>query len=201
VPPPAEKTLYQPLLERLAAWFLRPRRRRELWLRQRLADRLEMALPRTIRQGPAAVALVEAAMALSQADGSFGDEEFELYRSCLDRLELSTGQLGGMSLIEDPDPVQIRELLQALPDRPTQDAVGRCLLLFVAADGGADSAERRLLLGFLQALHQPALLRELPGLCRQFHYPLNPLDQLRVGIGEFLTQQLLHTRRRGRRRG
>jgi hypothetical protein len=45
------------------------------------------------------------------------------------------------------------------------------------------------------------LLRELPGLCRQFHYPLNPLDQLRVGIGEFLTQQLLHTRRRGRRRG
>jgi tellurite resistance protein len=201
VPPPAEKTRFQPLLERLATWFLRPRRRRDHRLRQRLADRLETTLPRTIRQGPAAMALVEAAMALSQADGNFGDEEFELYRTCLDRLDLKTGQLGGMSLSEDPDPVQIRESLQALSDRPTQEAIARCLLMFVAADGGADTAERRLLQGFLEALNQPGMLGELPGLCRQFHDPLNPLEKLRVGIGEFLARQLLQTRRRGRRRG
>ena len=197
----AEKIWFQPLLERLASWFLRPRRRRDHWLRQRLADRVEMALPRSLRQGPAAIALVEAAMALSQADGSFGEEEFELYRTCLDQLELGSGQLGGMSLSEDPDPVQICQALQALPAGPTQEAVGRCLLLFVAADGGADSAERKLLQDFLEALNQPGLLGELPGLCRQFHHTFHPLEKLRVGIGNFLTQQLLQTRRRGRRRG
>ncbi len=199
---PAENSWLQPLLERLAAWFLRPRRRREAWLRQRLASSVEATLPRSLRQGSAAVTLVEAAMALSQADGSFGDEEFELYRTCLDQLELGRGQLGGMSLSEDPDPVQIRESLRALPDAPTQEAVGRCLLLFVAADGGADTAERRLLQGFLEALHQPGLLSELPGLCRQFHYAFNPLEHVRVGIGEWLSRRLMQTRlHRGLRRG
>lgn len=198
---PAETSWFQSLGDRLAAWLLRPRRRREARLRQRLVASVEASLPRALRAGPAAVALVEAAMALSQADGSFGEEEFELYRACLEQLDLDAGQLGGMSLSEDPDPVQICEVLQALPDRPTQEAVGRCLLLFVAADGGTDPAERELLDGFLEALDQPGLLRELPALCRRFRDPLNPLEQLRVRIGESLTQLLLQRRRPSRRRG
>lgn len=186
----------KPVLERLSVWFLRPRRRRDAWLRDRLSQSVEAVLPRTLRDGPAAVALVEASMALSQADGSYGQEEFELYLACLDRLDLGRGELGGMSLSEDPDPSQIRAALQGLQDAASQAAIGRCLVMFVAADGGTAIAERELLAGFLEALNHPGLLSELPALCRQFHYRFTPLDQLRVGVGEWLSQRLLDSRRR-----
>jgi tellurite resistance protein len=181
-----------PWLQRLAHWLQGPSRRRAARLRRRLAASLEETLPRSLRGGAESLAIVEGALALSRADGRFGEEEYQLYRACVEQLGLAGGELGATSLQEDADPAQVQASLAAVEDPLQRRAIARCLALFVAADGASSAPERALLRRFLAALDQPEIEDELPLLCRRFSDPLRPDQRWRVRLGDWLS-------RRGRR--
>lgn len=178
-----------PRLQRLAHWLQGPSRRRAARLRRRLAASLEETLPRSLRGGAECLAIVEGALALSQADGRFGEEEYQLYRACVEQLGLAGGQLGATSLQEDADPAQVQAALAAVVDPVQRQAIARCLALFVAADGASAAPERALLRRFLAALDQPDIEDELPLLCRRFADPLRPDQRWRVRLGEWLSRR------------
>ena len=175
----------------LSAWLLAPSQRRAAQVRQRLVSSLVTALPPAVQATDQGLVIVQGALALSLADGSFGQQEWELYRECLARLKLSDSQLRSINMRDSPDLGRIGAGLAALGDGAHRLAVGRCYCLFAAADGEGDAAELGLLKTLLEALGHPELEQELPALCRQFRQSDSWLAKQRAAWGERLARWLL----------
>ena len=165
-------SLLQRLLGRpagaLAHWLLASRRQRAARVRDQLVDSLAAAMPSSLEDSALGLAILEGALAVSLADGRFDQEEWELYASCLARLNLSDQQRQGISLQGSPDLRRIATSLAAV-ENPTQRLeIGRCFCLFAAADGEGAGHELGTLQTLLQALGHPELERDLPALCFRF---------------------------------
>ena len=197
-------SLLQGLLARPAAalsrWLLASRRRRATRVRDQLVDSLAAALPSTLpstsEDNPLGLAIVEGALALSLADGSFDQEEWELYASCLARLNLSDQQRQRISLQGSPDLRRIAASLAALENPNQRLEIARCFCLFAAADGQGAAAELGTLQTLLEALDHPELVQELPSLCRRFQRSETWLERQGAVLGEGLARWASPHRRR-----
>jgi hypothetical protein len=165
-------SLLQRLLGRpagaLAHWLLASRRQRAARVRDQLVDSLAAAMPSSLEDSSLGLAIVQGALAVSLADGSFDQEEWELYASCLARLNLSDQQRQGISLQGSPDLRRIATSLAALETPSQRLEIGRCFCLFAAADGEGAGQELGTLHTLLEALGHPELAQDLPALCRRF---------------------------------
>jgi len=177
----------------LSAWLLAPSLLRAARVRQRLLSSLESALPPAVQANDQGLVIVQGALALSLADGHFGQQEWELYRACLARLKLSDSQLRSINMRDSPDLSRIGAGLAALGDGAHRLAVARCYCLFAAADGEGQTAELGLLRTLLEALGHPELEQELAVLCRQFRHRESWLARQRAAWGERLARWLLPT--------
>lgn len=82
----------------LSNWLLVSRRRAAARVRDQLVDSLVAVMPASLGVGALELAIVEGTLATSLADGSFGQEECELYASTLARLLLSDQKRKAFSL-------------------------------------------------------------------------------------------------------
>lgn len=195
---------HQSLLQRLvgrqagalARWLLAPSRRQAARVRDKLVDALAKVMVPSIEGSPVAGAIVEAALALSLADGSFGQEEWELHGLCMARLNLSEQQRQEISLHGTPDLGRIGASLAGLADPSHRLAIAHTLCLFAAADGQGGGAEIAMLQVLLQALGHPELEQELPGLCRRFHHSPTWWQRQRTALGEWILRWSSPHRRR-----
>jgi hypothetical protein len=192
-----QRSLLHRLLARpagaLSAWLLAPSRRRAALVRQRLLSSLETALPPAVQATDQGLVIVQGALALSLADGHFDQQEWELYRECLARLQLSDRQLRSINMRDTPDLVRIGAGLASLEQGDHRLAVGRCYCLFAAADGQGGTSELALLKTLLEALGHPELELEMPALCRQFGQGESWLERQRASWGDRLARWLLPT--------
>jgi hypothetical protein len=194
------QSLLQRLLARpagaLAHWLLASRRQRAARVRDQLVDSLVAAMPTSLEDSALGLAIVEGALALSLADGRFDQEEWELYASCLARLNLSDQQRQGIRLQGSPDLRRIATSLAAV-ENPTQRLeIARCFCLFAAADGEGSGHELGTLQALLQALGHLELERDLPALCRRFQRSETWWQRQCGALGEGLARWASPHRRR-----
>ena len=194
------QSLLQRLLGRpagaLAHWLLASRRQRAARVRDQLVDSLVAAMPSSLEDSALGLAIVEGALALSLADGSFDQEEWELYASCLARLKLADQQRQGIRLQGSPDLRRIATSLAAV-ENPTQRLeIARCFCLFAAADGKGAGHELGALQILLHALGHPELERDLPALCRRFQRSESWWQRQSGALGERLARWASPHRRR-----
>jgi hypothetical protein len=160
-----------------------------------LVESLAEVVQPSIQGSPVAVAIVEAAMALSLADGSFGQEEWELYSQCLERLNLSDQQRQDISLHGSPDLVRISASLAGLEDPSYRLAIAQTFCLFAAADGQVAGSEIGILKALLLALGHPELENDLPGLCSRYCQSEAWWERQRAGLGEWILRRASPHRR------
>lgn len=194
-----QQSLLQRLVGRtathLARWLLTPRLRQAARVRDQLVESLAEVVQPSIQGSPVAVAIVEAAMALSLADGSFGQEEWELYSQCLERLNLSDQQRQDISLHGSPDLVRISASLAGLEDPSHRLAIAQTFCLFAAADGQVAGSEIGILKALLLALGHPELENDLPGLCSRYCQSEAWWERQRAGLGEWILRRASPHRR------
>ena len=172
----------------LSSWLLASRRTAAARVRDQLVDSLVAAMPASLDDGALELAIVEGALAISLADGSFGQEEWELYASILDRLQLSDQQRQAISLQGNPDLRRIATSLAALQDPSHCLEIARCFCLFAGADGKENGHELGTLRTLLQALRHPELEGELPALYRRFQRSETWWQRQCVALGEWLAR-------------
>lgn len=193
-------SLLQRLLGRpagaLAHWLLASRRQRAARVREQLVDSLVAAMPSSLEDSALGLAILEGALAVSLADGRFDQEEWELYASCLARLNFSDQQRQGISLQGSPDLGRIATRLAALENPAQRLEIGRCFCLFAAADGEGSGQELGALQTLLQALDHPELERDLPDLCRRFRRSETWWQRQCGALGERLARWASPHRRR-----
>lgn len=110
----------------LSSWLLASRLIDVARVLDQLVDSLVAAIPASLGDGALELAIVEGALAISLADGSFGQEERELYASTLARLQLSAQQRQAISLQGSRDLRRIATSLSALQDPSHRLEIGRC---------------------------------------------------------------------------
>jgi uncharacterized tellurite resistance protein B-like protein len=196
----ARPSLLHRLLNRPAAalsnWLLASRRRAAALVRDQLVDSLVAVMPSSLEEDALELAIVEGVLAISLADGSFAQEEWELYASTLAQLKLSDEQLQSISLQDSPDLRRIATSLATLQNPSHRLEIARCFCLFAAADGEQNEHELGTIRTLLQALDHPELEQELPALCRRFRRSETWWQRQCGALGERLARWASPHRRR-----
>jgi hypothetical protein len=128
-------------------------------------------------------------MAIALADGEFEQEEWELYSSLMGQLQLSDGQLQGLSIHGELDLEVIAKTLTGIENSTDREAISSCYCLLAAADGEADGQEQGVLRKLLEALGHGGMGAELPRLANRFRRREGRLASLRGHLGEWFKRQ------------
>jgi tellurite resistance protein len=169
--------------------LLAPRLRHANWVRSELRHSLSTTLALVTNQPTVSLAILEGAMAIALADGEFEQEEWELYSSLMGQLQLSDGQLQGLSIHGELDLEVIAKTLTGIENSTDREAISSCYCLLAAADGEADGQEQGVLRKLLEALGHGGMAGQLPRLANRFRRREGRLASLRGHLGEWFKRQ------------
>jgi tellurite resistance protein len=124
-------------------------------------------------------------MAIAVADGEFEQEEWELYSSLMGQLQLSDGQLQGLSIHGELDLEAMAKTLSGIENSTDREAISSCYCLLAAADGQEQGVLRKL----LEALGHGGMAAQLPRLANRFRRREGRLASLRGRLGEWFKRQ------------
>jgi hypothetical protein len=153
-------------------------------------------MPASLDDGALELAIVEGALAISIADGSFGQEEWELFASTMSRLKLSDPQHQAIHHEYSPDLRAVASSLATLQDPSHRLEIARSFCLFAAADAAENAQELGTLRTLLQALGHSELEQGLPALYRSFRRSESWWQRLCGDLGEWLARWASPHRRR-----
>ena len=179
--------------------LLAPRLRHANWVRSELRHSLSKTLAMATNQPVVSLAILEGAMAIALADGAFEQEEWELYSSLLGQLQLSNGQLQGLSIHGDLDLEAITKTLSGIENSTDREAISSCYCLLAAADGEASDQEQGVLSELLEALGHGGMVTQLPGLATRFRRREGRLASMRGRLGEVFKRQSSSKRSQAKR--
>jgi len=165
--------------------LLAPRFRHANWVRSELRHSLSTTLALVTNQPTVSLAILEGAMAIAVADGEFEQEEWELYSSLMGQLQLSDGQLQGLSIHGELDLEAMAKTLSGIENSTDREAISSCYCLLAAADGQEQGVLRKL----LEALGHGGMAAQLPRLANRFRRREGRLASLRGRLGEWFKRQ------------
>lgn len=175
--------------EALSAWLLSGRRSKATDMQNQLVESLLAVMPSTLEEGAVELAIVEGALAISLADNTFAQEEWELFKTILARLTLSAEQLKAISLQGEPDLKDIARRLSDLQSPSYRQKIARCYCLFAAVDGSGNVNETATLRTLLKALNCSEIEDELPGLRTSFLHRETWFERQCGDLGESLVRR------------
>ena len=179
--------------------LLAPRLRHANWVLSELRHSLSKTLDMATSQPVVSLAILEGAMAIALADGAFEQEEWELYSSLMGQLQLSNGQLQGLSIHGELDLEAITKTLSGIENSTDREAISSCYCLLAAADGEAGGTEQSVLSELLEALGHGGMVAQLPRLATRFRRREGRLASLRARLGDKLKRQSSSTRSQAKR--